>query len=169
MRSESVVVLSRRDREELEVRQRGEVTSVDQGRSLRLQADADAGSGHPGRREADESEVDGVVGCIDRSGGIDGATRTAARVAREVAANDGKVRATVLLSPIGSSFDMFNNPFGARGDAFRDAVRDLAYETSSTLGEIVMLCIQYGLPEVRRVWRWSSCLRQPRWQSRQSK
>jgi UDP-N-acetylmuramoylalanine-D-glutamate ligase len=27
-----------------------------------------------------------------------------------------------LLSPIGSSFDMYNNPFGARGEAFRAAV-----------------------------------------------
>jgi UDP-N-acetylmuramoylalanine--D-glutamate ligase len=40
-------------------------------------------------------------------------------------------RATVILSPIGSSYDMFNNPFGARGDAFRDAVRDLAARVAS--------------------------------------
>ena len=61
---------------------------------------------------------------IERStGGIDGAAVAAAHLAREVAAPDGSVRATVLLSPIGSSFDMFNNPFGARGDAFKDAVR----------------------------------------------
>jgi UDP-N-acetylmuramoylalanine-D-glutamate ligase len=32
------------------------------------------------------------------------------------------IRATLLLSPIGSSFDMYNNPFGARGEAFRAAV-----------------------------------------------
>ena len=64
---------------------------------------------------------------VERSiGGIDGAALVAARVAREVAAPAGSVRATVLLSPIGSSFDMFNNPFGARGDAFKDAVRRLA-------------------------------------------
>jgi UDP-N-acetylmuramoylalanine--D-glutamate ligase len=64
---------------------------------------------------------------IERSsGGIDGATLAAARLAREVATPTGSVRATVLLSPIGSSFDMFNNPFGARGDAFKDAVRRLA-------------------------------------------
>jgi len=41
------------------------------------------------------------------------------------APHQSEVRATVLLSPIGSSFDMFNNPFGARGDAFREAVRAL--------------------------------------------
>jgi UDP-N-acetylmuramoylalanine-D-glutamate ligase len=64
---------------------------------------------------------------IERStGGIDGAAVAAAHLAREVAAPDGSVRATVLLSPIGSSFDMFNNPFGARGDAFKDAVRRIA-------------------------------------------
>lgn len=60
------------------------------------------------------------------SGAIDGAVIAASRVAREVAVEQGTVRATVLLSPIGSSFDMFNNPFGARGDAFKDAVRRLA-------------------------------------------
>jgi UDP-N-acetylmuramoylalanine--D-glutamate ligase len=64
---------------------------------------------------------------IERSsGGIDGATLAAARLARELAAPSGSVRATVLLSPIGSSFDMFNNPFGARGDAFKSAVLRLA-------------------------------------------
>jgi hypothetical protein len=31
-----------------------------------------------------------------------------------------------------------------------DAVRDLAFESSCTLGEAVMLCIRYGLPEARR-------------------
>lgn len=31
-----------------------------------------------------------------------------------------------------------------------DAVRDLAYETGSTLGEVLMLCIQHGLPKARR-------------------
>jgi hypothetical protein len=35
------------------------------------------------------------------------------------------------LSPIGSSYDMFNNPFGARGDAFRDAVREMAAAMAS--------------------------------------
>lgn len=64
---------------------------------------------------------------IERSsGGIDGAAKVAARLAHEVATAHGEVRATVLLSPIGSSFDMFNNPFGARGDAFKDAVRRIA-------------------------------------------
>mgnify|MGYP003336389864 CR=1 FL=1 len=63
---------------------------------------------------------------IERStGGIDGAAVAAAHLAREVAAPDGSVRATVLLSPIGSSFDMFNNPFGARGEACREAVHAL--------------------------------------------
>lgn len=44
-------------------------------------------------------------------------------LAREIGAPsaDG-IRATLLLSPIGSSFDMYNNPFGARGEAFRAAV-----------------------------------------------
>lgn len=64
---------------------------------------------------------------IERStGGIEGAATVAAKVAHEVSAAHGEVRATVLLSPIGSSFDMFNNPFGARGDAFKDAVRRIA-------------------------------------------
>jgi len=40
-------------------------------------------------------------------------------------------RATVILSPIGSSYDMYNNPFGARGDAFRDAVREMAAARTS--------------------------------------
>ena len=31
-----------------------------------------------------------------------------------------------------------------------DAVRDLAFESGCTLGEVLMLCIQYGLPEARR-------------------
>jgi len=31
-----------------------------------------------------------------------------------------------------------------------DAVRDLASETGSKLGAVLMLCIQYGLPEARR-------------------
>lgn len=42
--------------------------------------------------------------------------------------HESEARATVLLSPIGSSFDMFNNPFGARGDAFRAAVLELPAE-----------------------------------------
>jgi UDP-N-acetylmuramoylalanine-D-glutamate ligase len=44
-------------------------------------------------------------------------------VAQEIgAASPDGIRATLLLSPIGSSFDMYNNPFGARGEAFRAAV-----------------------------------------------
>jgi hypothetical protein len=31
-----------------------------------------------------------------------------------------------------------------------DAVRELAYESDCTLGEVVMLCIQHGLSEARR-------------------
>lgn len=31
-----------------------------------------------------------------------------------------------------------------------DAVRDVAFETGSTLGDVVMLCVRYGLPEARR-------------------
>lgn len=31
-----------------------------------------------------------------------------------------------------------------------DAVRDLAFESGRTLGEVVMLCIRYGLPKARR-------------------
>ena len=44
-------------------------------------------------------------------------------MAQEIsAASSDGIRATLLLSPIGSSFDMYNNPFGARGEAFRAAV-----------------------------------------------
>jgi hypothetical protein len=38
---------------------------------------------------------------------------------------------------------------GISNDA-ADAVRNLAFETGSTLGDIVMLCIQHGLSEARR-------------------
>ena len=31
-----------------------------------------------------------------------------------------------------------------------DAVRDLAFDSGSTLGDVLMLCIHYGLPEARR-------------------
>ena len=31
-----------------------------------------------------------------------------------------------------------------------DAVRELAFESGCSLGEVVMLCIQHGLPEARR-------------------
>jgi hypothetical protein len=31
-----------------------------------------------------------------------------------------------------------------------DAVRDVAFETGSTLGDVVMLCVQYGLSEAQR-------------------
>jgi len=69
---------------------------------------------------------------IDRAASIqDAAIRGGAMVRAILAAStdhaDGglhqsEARATVLLSPIGSSFDMFSHPFGARGDTFRAAV-----------------------------------------------
>lgn len=31
-----------------------------------------------------------------------------------------------------------------------DAVRDAAFETGSSLGEVLVLCVQHGLPEARR-------------------
>ena len=75
---------------------------------------------------------------IDRAVSIPDAAARGGALARAVLAEQGEarveelhggdVRATVLLSPIGSSFDMFNNPFGARGDAFRAAVLALPAE-----------------------------------------
>lgn len=60
---------------------------------------------------------------IERASSVEEAVAVGTRVAHELAAPsaDG-IRATLLLSPIGSSFDMYNNPFGARGEAFRAAV-----------------------------------------------
>ena len=49
-------------------------------------------------------------------------------VARQAGLYESEANATVLLSPIGSSFDMFNNPFGARGEAFRAAVHAIPAE-----------------------------------------
>lgn len=66
---------------------------------------------------------------IVRASSIEDAAAKGLEVARSIAgapSPSGAPRATVVLSPIGSSYDMFNNPFGARGDAFREAVRALA-------------------------------------------
>ena len=75
---------------------------------------------------------------IDRATSIPDAAMRGRDMARELlnggeqatssSLHESEARATVLLSPIGSSFDMFNNPFGARGDAFRAAVLELAAE-----------------------------------------
>ena len=68
---------------------------------------------------------------------LDGATVNASSTAAVSAASaaaglhQSEARATVLLSPIGSSFDMFNNPFGARGEAFRAAVLALPADRRS--------------------------------------
>ncbi len=72
---------------------------------------------------------------IDRASSIPDAVVRGGALARKVlssasvgtlpALHESEARATVLLSPIGSSFDMFNNPFGARGEAFREAVHAL--------------------------------------------
>lgn len=58
---------------------------------------------------------------------VEAAVEAGSALAHEIGVEtpDG-IRATVLLSPIGSSFDMYNNPFGARGEAFRAAVLSLA-------------------------------------------
>ena len=54
---------------------------------------------------------------------VESAVEVGTSVAQEIgAASPDGIRATLLLSPIGSSFDMYNNPFGARGEAFRAAV-----------------------------------------------
>lgn len=72
---------------------------------------------------------------IDRASSIPDAVARGGALARKILAttevspnatpHESEARATVLLSPIGSSFDMFNNPFGARGEAFREAVHAL--------------------------------------------
>lgn len=60
---------------------------------------------------------------IERAKSVEDAVVVSTRVAQAIGVPKGSgIRATVLLSPIGSSFDMYNNPFGARGDAFRTAV-----------------------------------------------
>jgi len=60
---------------------------------------------------------------IERATSVESAVEVGTSLAREIGvpSADG-IRATLLLSPIGSSFDMYNNPFGARGEAFRAAV-----------------------------------------------
>jgi UDP-N-acetylmuramoylalanine--D-glutamate ligase len=64
---------------------------------------------------------------IERAMSVEAAVEAGSALAHEIGVEtpDG-IRATVLLSPIGSSFDMYNNPFGARGEAFRAAVLSLA-------------------------------------------
>ena len=64
---------------------------------------------------------------------VDASSAAAAASAASAAAglHQSEARATVLLSPIGSSFDMFNNPFGARGEAFRAAVLALPADRRS--------------------------------------
>jgi UDP-N-acetylmuramoylalanine--D-glutamate ligase len=64
---------------------------------------------------------------VERATSVETAVEVGTALAREIGAvsPDG-IRATLMLSPIGSSFDMYNNPFGARGDAFRAAVLQLA-------------------------------------------
>jgi UDP-N-acetylmuramoylalanine--D-glutamate ligase len=60
---------------------------------------------------------------IERATSVESAVEVGTKVAQEIgAAGPDGIRATLLLSPIGSSFDMYNNPFGARGEAFRAAV-----------------------------------------------
>ena len=60
---------------------------------------------------------------VERATSVETAVEVGTALAREIgAASPDGIRATLLLSPIGSSFDMYNNPFGARGDAFRAAV-----------------------------------------------
>lgn len=63
-----------------------------------------------------------------RGGAMARALLTEAKDSANGSIYESEARATVLLSPIGSSFDMFNNPFGARGDAFRAAVLELPAE-----------------------------------------
>lgn len=60
---------------------------------------------------------------IERAESVEDAVKVGTRLAQQIGIDsaDG-IRATLLLSPIGSSFDMYNNPFGARGEAFRSAV-----------------------------------------------
>ena len=72
---------------------------------------------------------------IDRATSIPDAVARGGALARKILStteaspnatlHESEARATVILSPIGSSFDMFNNPFGARGEAFREAVHAL--------------------------------------------
>ncbi|MFM8915853.1 MAG: UDP-N-acetylmuramoyl-L-alanine--D-glutamate ligase [Candidatus Limnocylindrus sp.] len=60
---------------------------------------------------------------IERATSVESAVEVGTSLADKIgAASADGIRATVLLSPIGSSFDMYNNPFGARGEAFRAAV-----------------------------------------------
>lgn len=64
---------------------------------------------------------------IARATSVEAAVEAGREFAHEIGVETpAGIRATVLLSPIGSSFDMYNNPFGARGDAFRAAVLSLA-------------------------------------------
>ena len=82
-------------------------------------------------RGAGLERIDRAVSISDaaaRGGAMARALVAAGGANVEAAVHQSEARATVLLSPIGSSFDMFNNPFGARGDAFRAAVLALPAE-----------------------------------------
>jgi UDP-N-acetylmuramoylalanine--D-glutamate ligase len=60
---------------------------------------------------------------VERATSVESAVEVGTRLAEELGSQQvSGIRATLLLSPIGSSFDMYNNPFGARGEAFRAAV-----------------------------------------------
>jgi len=66
-----------------------------------------------------------IPDAVARGGALARKLLSATEASPTTTPHESEVRATVLLSPIGSSFDMFNNPFGARGEAFREAVHAL--------------------------------------------
>ncbi|MFM8998333.1 MAG: Mur ligase family protein, partial [Candidatus Limnocylindrus sp.] len=79
-------------------------------------------------RAAGLTEIDrasSIPDAVARGGALARKFLSATEVSPSTTPHESEVRATVLLSPIGSSFDMFNNPFGARGEAFREAVHAL--------------------------------------------
>lgn len=82
-------------------------------------------------RSSGLTEIDrasSIPEAVARGGALARKLLAATTDSRNLSLHESEVRATVLLSPIGSSFDMFNNPFGARGEAFREAVHALAAE-----------------------------------------
>jgi hypothetical protein len=82
-------------------------------------------------RSAGLQRIDRATSIPDAAARGGAMARTLLDEAKDLAStslHESEARATVLLSPIGSSFDMFNNPFGARGDAFRAAVLELPAE-----------------------------------------
>ena len=79
-------------------------------------------------RAAGMTEIDratSIPDAVARGGALARKILDGIKETSNVGLHESDVRATVLLSPIGSSFDMFNNPFGARGEAFREAVHAL--------------------------------------------